>query len=339
MKPSHKPKIAVLLGNLGTPDAPTPQAVSRYLKQFLSDKRVIEIPQVIWQVLLRLVILPLRSKRVAHNYASIWGSDSPMREILVQQTQKLGERLSQIDQDFEVITRPVMSYGNPGVDQVMTELSSQGVQHFVVLPAFAQFSATSTGALYDAVTRWSQSQRNLPAITLIKDYFADPLYIQALADSVRAYQAEHGASEKLVISFHGIPEDYEKKGDPYPNRCRCTGAQLAHALGLAPDQWITTFQSRFGRQEWVKPYTDATLESLAKSGVRSVQVISPAFSADCLETLEELEVENREVFMNAGGESYAYIPALNASEEHIDLFEKLARPHVEAWQKSLRHWV
>lgn len=339
MKPSQPPRIAVLLVNLGTPDEPTAPAVRRYLKQFLSDPRVIEIPKFLWAIILNLFVLPSRPKRVAHAYASVWDGDSPIRKILKTQVTLLQSRMNDCALPFTVSVHPAMSYGNPGLPDVMDKLCNEGVEHFVILPLFPQYSATSGGAVYDAVTKWSLKQRNLPNITLVKDYFAHPLYIKALADSIRRFQATHGKPDKLMFSFHGIPQPYADKGDPYPKRCKCTAAQVAQALGLKDDEWIISFQSRFGKQEWVKPYTDVVLKEWAESGVRSVQVVSPAFSADCLETLEELAIENRDNFLNAGGQEYRYIPALNADEAHIDLMEALATPLVKGWAATLEGWA
>ena len=339
MKPNKPPRIAILLVNLGTPDEPTAPAVRRYLKQFLSDPRVIEIPQFLWAIILNLFVLPSRPKRVAAAYASVWKGDSPIRRILAQQVEKLQSRLDGSLAPFEVSVHSAMTYGNPGLPDVMDSLRSEGVDHFVILPLFPQYSATSGGAVYDAVTKWSLKQRNLPNLTIVKDYFAHPLYIKALADSIRRFQAVHGNPEKLMFSFHGIPQPYADKGDPYPKRCKCTAAQVAQELGLTEDEWIISFQSRFGKQEWVKPYTDVTLEEWGKAGVRSVQVVSPAFSADCLETLEELAMENRDNFINAGGKEYHYIPALNDDEAHIDLMEALAKPLAAGWAATLEGWA
>lgn len=339
MKPNKPPRIAILLVNLGTPDEPTAPAVRRYLKQFLSDPRVIEIPQFLWAIILNLFVLPSRPKRVAAAYASVWKGDSPIRRILAQQVEKLQSRLDGSLAPFEVSVHSAMTYGNPGLPDVMDSLRSEGVDHFVILPLFPQYSATSGGAVYDAVTKWSLKQRNLPNLTIVKDYFAHPLYIKALADSIRRFQAVHGKPEKLMFSFHGIPQSYADKGDPYPKRCKCTAAQVAQELGLTEDEWIISFQSRFGKQEWVKPYTDVILEEWGKAGVRSVQVVSPAFSADCLETLEELAMENRDNFINAGGKEYHYIPALNDDEAHIDLMEALAKPLAAGWAATLEGWA
>lgn len=339
MKPDLPPRIAVLLVNLGTPDEPTAPAVRRYLKQFLSDPRVIEIPKFLWAIILNLFVLPSRPKRVAEAYASIWDGDSPMRNILNAQVEMLDKRLAERAAPFRVSVHAAMSYGNPGLPDVMDQLRSEGVDHFVMLPVFPQYSATSTGAVYDAITKWSLKQRNLPNITIVKDYFAHPLYIKALADSIRRFQAVHGKPEKLMFSFHGIPQPYADKGDPYPKRCKCTAAQVAHELGLKSDEWIISFQSRFGKQEWIKPYTDVVLKEWGNSGVRSVQILSPAFSADCLETLEELAIENSETFLHAGGQEYHYIPALNADEAHIDLLEAMSAPLVKGWAGTLDGWA
>ena len=339
MKPELPPRIAVLLINLGTPDEPTAPAVRRYLRQFLSDPRVIEIPKFLWAIILNLFVLPNRPKRVAEAYASIWDGDSPMRNIINTQVEKLESRLVDTATPFRVSVHAAMSYGNPGLPAVMDKLRLEGVDHFVMLPVFPQYSATSTGAVYDAITKWSLKQRNLPNMTIVKDYFAHPLYIKALADSIRRFQATHGKPEKLMFSFHGIPQPYMDKGDPYPRRCKCTAAQVAHELGLGEDEWIISFQSRFGKQEWVKPYTDVVLDEWAKSGVKSVQILSPAFSADCLETLEELAIENRENFLEAGGQEYHYIPALNIDEAHIDLLEAMSAPLVKGWAGTLDGWV
>lgn len=341
MRPIQAPKIAIILVNLGTPDEPTVPAVRRYLKQFLSDPRVIEIPQIIWQIILNVFVLPSRPKRVAHAYQSIWGDgDSPLRKIGYEQVKLLQDRVNNWADiaPCQVSVHLAMTYGQPSLPSVLSDLTTQKVEQIVMLPLYPQYSGSTTGAAFDAVAKWGMGQRNLPSISFVKDYFAHPLYIQALAESVTRYQATHGKPEKLLFSFHGIPEPYEQKGDPYARRCRCTAAQVAQVLGLKEDEWLCSFQSRFGKQEWVKPYTDATLTEWGKQGIKSVQVLSPAFSADCLETLEELAVENRDTFQTNGGGEYHYIPALNADTLHIDLFESLAKPHVKAWQANLAGW-
>lgn len=330
-----KPKVSIIVANLGTPDEASVAGVRRFLAQFLSDQRVIEIPKPIWQIILRLFILPFRPKRVAEAYASVWREDSPMREILFEQVKQIQAQLPSQFPEFELNIVPAMSYGNPGIQQVLQNLTQDPHDHIILLPLFPQYSATSTAPLYDALAKWTLKQRNLPGISIVRDYYQHPLYIQALAQSVRDFRAEHGTADKLLMSFHGIPQPYADKGDPYADRCRITAKLVAQQLGLTEDQWAVSFQSRFGKQEWVKPYTDALLEDWAKQGVKSVQIMSPAFSADCLETLEELAIENAENFKAAGGQSYAYIPALNTRSDHLQLLSHLLQANLEALRQTL----
>ncbi|WP_455597843.1 ferrochelatase [Acinetobacter pecorum] len=337
MYSTAKAKVTIILANLGTPDEPTIPAVRRFLKQFLSDQRVIEIPKPIWQIILRLFILPFRPKRVSQAYAQVWGQDSPMREILFEQVSAVKTHLTQLYPQFELNVVPAMTYGNPSIQDVLAQVSAQPQEHVILFPLFPQYSATSTAPLYDAVAKWVVQQRNLPGLTVIRDYYQHPLFIQSLAQSVRDYQAIHGQPEKLLMSFHGIPQPYADKGDPYADRCRITGKLVAEALGLNEDQYAISFQSRFGKQEWIKPYTDVLLEDWAKQGVKSIQVMSPAFSADCLETLEELAIENAETFKAMGGESYRYIPALNSREDHLRLLNSLLQANLDALTQTLAH--
>lgn len=332
---SLKPRVAVIMANLGTPDAPTPVAVRAFLKQFLSDQRVIEIPKFIWWLILNLFVLPFRPKRVAHAYASIWQQDSPMRTILLRQVALVKEQIQQNFPDLQIDVHPAMTYGQPNIQDVLKQLQQNQVDHIILFPLFPQYSATSTAPLYDALSRWVVEQRNLPGLSVIRDYYAHPDFIRALANSVRYYQAQHGQADKLLMSFHGIPQPYADKGDPYADRCRITAQRVADELDLSPEQWAISFQSRFGKQEWVKPYTSELLTEWAKQGVGSVQVISPAFSADCLETLEELAVENKAIFLDNGGQHYVYIDALNDQPEHIALFVGLVRAQLQAVQYSL----
>ncbi|HJF28549.1 MAG TPA: ferrochelatase [Acinetobacter lwoffii] len=332
-----KPKVSIILANLGTPDEPTVPAVRRFLKQFLSDQRVIEIPKPIWQIILRLFILPFRPKRVSHAYAQVWQQDSPMREILLQQVEAVKAQLAARYPQFELNVVPAMTYGNPNIQDVLHQLSAQPQDHIILFPLFPQYSATSTAPLYDAIANWIPKQRNLPGISMIRDYYQHPLFIRSLAQSVRDYQAVHGQAEKLLMSFHGIPQPYADKGDPYADRCRITGHLVAQELGLTEDQYAISFQSRFGKQEWVKPYTDVLIEEWARQGVKSVQVMSPAFSADCLETLEELAIQNAELFSSLGGGQYSYIPALNNREDHLQLLNTLLEANLEALTQTLAH--
>lgn len=315
-------KPGILLANLGTPDAPTPVAVKRYLRQFLSDKRVVDTPRLLWWPLLRGVILPLRSPRVAKLYHSVWMEEgSPLMVYSRQQQQALAQRLPDI---------PValgMSYGSPSLASAVNELLAQNVDHIVVLPLYPQYSCSTVAAVWDELARILQSRRDIPGISFIRDYADDSAYIQALTNSARASFARHGEPDLLLLSYHGIPQRYADEGDDYPQRCRDTTRELVAALGISHDKVMMTFQSRFGREPWLTPYTDETLKMLGEKGVKHIQVMCPGFSADCLETLEEIAVQNKEVFLDAGGETYEYIPALNASADHIEMMVSLTAPY------------
>ena len=332
-----KPKVTVIVANLGTPDAPTVPAVRQFLKEFLSDQRVIEIPSLLWKVILHAFVLPFRPKRVSEAYASVWTSDSPMRGILFKQVELIQTKLIENNQDFELNIVPAMTYGNPSIHAALHKISLNPQDHLILFPLFPQYSATSSAPLYDAVSKWVLTQRNLPGLSIIRDYYQHPAFIEAIAQSVLDYQKAHGQAEKLLMSFHGIPQPYADKGDPYADRCRITAQKVAEKLVLNEQQWAISFQSRFGKQEWVKPYTDQILKDWAEQGVKSVQVLSPAFSADCLETLEELAVENRELFLGQGGETYAYIPALNANLDHIEMLSSFIQAQIDALKITLAH--
>ena len=332
-----KSKVTVIVANLGTPDAPTVPAVRQFLKEFLSDQRVIEIPSLLWKVILHAFVLPFRPKRVSEAYASVWTSDSPMRGILFKQVELIQTKLIENNQDFELNIVPAMTYGNPSIHAALDKISLNPQDHLILFPLFPQYSATSSAPLYDAVSKWVLTQRNLPGLSIIRDYYQHPAFIEAIAQSVLDYQKAHGQAEKLLMSFHGIPQPYADKGDPYADRCRITAQKVAEKLGLNEQQWAISFQSRFGKQEWVKPYTDQILKDWAEQGVKSVQVLSPAFSADCLETLEELAVENRELFLGQGGETYAYIPALNANLDHIEMLSSFIQAQLDVLKITLAH--
>lgn len=314
-------KTAVVLVNLGTPDAPTPAAVRRYLKQFLSDPRVVEVPRAVWFWVLRLFILPFRPRRVAKLYRAIWREDSPIRLVSEAQARGLEERLG-------VTVRYAMSYGAPGFSRVLDELTEQGFEHLLILPLYPQYSGSTTGSVVDALAAWSRGRREVPGFTLIKDYWREDAWLDAMAESIHRFREKQGGAEKLLFSFHGIPRSYEEKGDRYGERCRTSAALIAERLGLEERQWAVTFQSRFGPQEWLQPYTDKTLQAWGAEGVQSVQVVCPGFAADCLETLEEIHSENRDFFLQAGGREFAYIPALNADPAHLDALARLLRPRL-----------
>ena len=311
-------KTGILLANLGTPDAPTPEAVKRYLRQFLSDQRVVDTSPALWWPLLRGVILPLRAPRVAKLYQSIWMEDgSPLMVYSKAQQQALAQRLP---------NTPValgMSYGSPSLESAVDELLASGVEHIVVLPLYPQYSCSTVAAVWDELARILARKRGIPGVSFIRDYADDSSYIDALAKSARDSFAQHGEPDLLLLSYHGIPQRYADEGDDYPQRCRDTTRELVSALGLPPEKVMMTFQSRFGREPWLTPYTDETLKMLAEKGTRHIQVMCPGFAADCLETLEEIAVQNREIFHEAGGKQYEYIPALNATPEHIEMMVNL----------------
>ncbi|ELZ9355153.1 ferrochelatase [Citrobacter freundii] len=311
-------KTGILLANLGTPDAPTPEAVKRYLRQFLSDPRVVDTSPALWWPLLRGVILPLRAPRVAKLYQSIWMEDgSPLMVYSKAQQKALAQRLP----DTPVALG--MSYGSPSLESAVDELLASGVEHMVVLPLYPQYSCSTVAAVWDELARILARKRGIPSVSFIRDYADDSSYIDALAKSARDSFAQHGEPDLLLLSYHGIPQRYADEGDDYPQRCRDTTRELVSALGLPPEKVMMTFQSRFGREPWLTPYTDETLKMLAEKGTRHIQVMCPGFAADCLETLEEIAVQNREIFLEAGGKQYEYIPALNATPEHIEMMVKL----------------
>lgn len=323
-------RYAVVLVNLGTPDEPTVPAIQRYLKQFLSDQRVVDYPAILWQCILRGIILPFRGRRVAKLYQSIWWPEgSPLRVITERQTKALGNAMMLSGQNIQV--RYAMTYGNPAIATVLDELRAEGVERFVIVPMYPQYSATTTAAISDQLAQYLQQQRDIPDIRLQKHYHHLPMYRKALAGSVRAHWAKHGQADALLLSFHGIPERFVRLGDPYERHCRETAANLAADLGLNSEQVLVSFQSRVGKEKWLQPYTDQLLEQLPSKGVKKLQVLCPAFAADCLETLEEIAVENCEVFLHAGGESYQYIPALNDSPCHIQLFRQLVWQQLQGW--------
>lgn len=315
-------KTGILLANLGTPEAPTPDAVKRYLRQFLSDRRVVDTPRLLWWPLLRGVILPIRSPRVAKLYQSVWMEEgSPLMVFSRRQQQALAARLPDV---------PValgMSYGSPSLESAVDELLAQDVDHIVVLPLYPQYSCSTVAAVWDELGRILAKKRQIPGISFIRDYADEQAYITALANSVRASFALHGEPDVLLLSYHGIPQRYADEGDDYPQRCRDTTRELVSALELPPEKVMMTFQSRFGREPWLTPYTDETMKMLGEKGVKHIQVMSPGFSADCLETLEEIAVQNREFFLEAGGQKYEYIPALNDSPDHIEMMVSLTEKY------------
>ncbi|MFK7957022.1 MAG: ferrochelatase [Lysobacterales bacterium] len=324
----------VLLLNLGTPDEPTAAAVRRYLAQFLSDRRVVDAPRWIWRIILHGVILRVRPGPVARKYASVWHSEgSP----LLVHSQRLTQRIADLlcPPDTSGASGPVvelaMTYGNPSIDDALAKMREKNVRQLLVVPMFPQYSSSTTAAAFDGIAAALADQRWIPELRFINTYHNQPEYIAALADSVRRHQAEHGIPEKLLMSFHGIPQRYFMTGDPYHCLCQATARLLAQALDLKPDQWELAFQSRFGRETWLQPYLDQRLGELATEGTTDVQVICPGFAADCLETLEEIAMENRELFEESGGKKFSYISALNDDASHAEALQALIQHHVAGW--------
>jgi ferrochelatase len=322
---------AIVLVNLGTTASPDKDAVRRYLAEFLWDPRVVEMARPLWWLILHGVILRLRPGRVARAYQSIWTEQgSPLLAISQRLTDALQQRLtSQIGQGVEVAL--AMRYGQPSIERVLEKLRDRGMRRLLVVPMYPQYSATTTASVFDEVTRVLGAWRWIPELRFIQHYHDHPQYIAALADSVRAHWREKERPEKLLMSFHGIPKRYFRAGDPYYCECRKTARLLADALDLNEEQWEVAFQSRVGREEWLKPYTDKTLVAWGKQKLRSVDVICPGFSVDCLETLEEIQQQNRELFEARGGGAYSYIPALNDSGGQLDLLTALATTHLHGW--------
>lgn len=322
------PKVGILLLNLGTPDEPTPAAVRRYLKQFLSDRRVVEIPRAIWWLILNGIILNIRPRKSAEKYALIWGRDgSP----LMVHAQRQAAMLQGFLGNPNVVVEIGMSYGNPSVESAIGKLRAQGCDRILAFPLYPQYAASSTASALDAVFRTLLKIRNMPALRTVRQYHDHPAYIEALAAGVRQYWGGRGKPEKLIMSFHGVPRYTLDKGDPYHCYCQKTGRLLAEALGLQAHQYQICFQSRFGRAEWIKPYLAQTLEELGKAKLRRVDVICPGFSSDCLETLEEIAMEGKATFTTAGGGEYHYIPALNEREEWIHAMTAIARENLQGW--------
>jgi ferrochelatase len=329
------PKSAFVLVNLGTPDAPTRAAVRRYLKQFLSDPRVVEIPRAVWRVILHLAILPFRSGKSADKYRMIWAREgSPLKVYTERQAAALqAQLLARGHQDVEVAM--AMRYGAPALPEVLDGLKARGCERILVLPAYPQYSGTTTASIWDAVFDHYRQVRNIPELRLVKHYHDHDAYIEALAKSVESYWEQHGRGDKLVMSFHGVPKRTLLLGDPYHCECQKTGRLLAARLGLGADQYVLSFQSRFGRAEWLQPYTAPTVQQLARQGLRRIDVMCPGFTSDCLETLEEINMEVRRDFEANGGQEYHYIPCLNDSPAWIAAMTEIAEQHLIGWPTLL----
>jgi protoporphyrin/coproporphyrin ferrochelatase len=328
-------RTAVLLCNLGTPDAPTTAAVRRYLAEFLSDERVVEIPRPLWLLILHGVILRVRPAKSAKKYASIWTPEgSPLKVWTEKQAKLLGGYLG--ERGHAVTVRWAMRYGSMPIGSVLDELKSQGCTRVLILPLYPQYSATTTASVNDAVHQWAQRVRTAPELRFVNRYHDDGGYIGALAKRITDHWQTHGRPERLVLSFHGVPKRTLTLGDPYHCECLKTARLLRERLGLAEDQLLVTFQSRLGRAEWLQPYTEPTLIALAQQGIKRVDVICPGFTSDCLETLEEIDQEAREAFLHAGGTDFHYLPCLNDQHEWIAALADVAIRHLQGWPTQAR---
>lgn len=317
-------RTAILLANLGTPDAPTAPALRRYLAEFLGDRRVVDLPRLLWWPILYGVILNTRPAKSAQKYAKIWMPEGSPLKVHTERQAKLLRGLLGEAGDKNALIGWGMRYGEPAIGGALDRLFAQGADRIVVLPLYPQFSGSTTASMYDAVDAWRSRYPDGPELIAIREYGEHPGYIEALAASVREHWQTHGRADKLVMSFHGIPKRAVEKGDPYADQCHRTAHLLAAALGLEADAWQLTFQSRFGRAEWLQPYTQPTLEALAREGMKRVDVICPGFVADCLETLEEIGMECRDAFLGAGGAEYRYIPCLNERPDWISALAAIA---------------
>ena len=334
-QPAASHRVAVLLINLGTPDAPTPRAVRRYLAQFLSDPRVVEIPALLWQPLLRALILPLRGRSSARKYASVWMPEgSPLRVHTEKQVEAVRQLLHA--NGYRVLVDYAMRYGTPGIGAMLGQLKLAGAERVLLMPMYPQYSSSTTATAFDAAFAALARMRNQLEVRTVRHYADHPAYIAALAEQVRRYWAAHGqpdfaAGDKLVLSFHGVPKRTLDLGDPYHDQCRTTAALLMAALGLTPTECLITFQSRFGRAEWLQPYTAPTLRELGAAGVRRADVFCPGFTADCLETIEEIGLEVRDEFLHAGGKEFHRIACLNASQAWIAALGEIVAQQLQGW--------
>ncbi|MCW5258286.1 ferrochelatase [Verminephrobacter aporrectodeae subsp. tuberculatae] len=327
-------RSAVLLCNLGTPDGPTAPAVRRYLAQFLSDRRVVEIPRLVWLPILHGIVLRVYPARSAAKYGRVWtAAGSPLALWTARQAALLHDRLDAAAQPL--LVRHAMRYGKPSIASQLDALQAEGAARILILPLYPQYSACTTASVFDAVYRWAGRTRNLPELRFVNRYHDHPGYIDALARSIETHWARHGPPGQLLMSFHGIPERSLRLGDPYQREVRETARLLAERLGLRADRYRVSFQSRFGKARWIEPYTLPTAQALARAGVRRVDVVCPGFSCDCLETLEEIDIELRAAFLHAGGKEFHYIPCLNDDGAWIAALGQVAQQHLAGWPAAV----
>ena len=328
--PKATSTTAVLLCNLGTPDAPTAPAVRRYLAEFLSDHRVVEIPRLLWLIILHGIILRIRPKKSAAKYASIWTKEgSPLKVWTEKQATMLRGYLGVRGHTVDV--RYAMRYGNPSIASQLDQLKADGVTRVLIMPAYPQYSATTTASVFDAVYTWAAKVRHLPEFRFVNHYHDAPGYIDALAAKIKAHWKINGQAEQLVMSFHGVPERTLLLGDPYHCECHKTARLVATSLGLSKDRYKVTFQSRFGKAKWLQPYTEPTMIAMAQGGVKSIDVVCPGFTGDCLETLEEINMEARHAFIEAGGKEFHYIDCLNDSPVWLAALADFSVQHLAGW--------
>lgn len=325
------PLAAVVMVNLGTPERPDTRSVRRYLAEFLADRRVIEIPRLLWLMILHGVILRIRPRRSAHAYQQVWTErGSPLR-FLSEDLAAAVQRSLAPASGAKVEVHLAMRYGKPALREVLDELMQRNLRRLILLPMYPQYSGTTTASVFDAAADTLKRWRWIPQFSWISDYCAEAGYDAMLADRIRQHRLEHGAADHLLFSFHGIPERYLHAGDPYHCQCLSTARRTAAALGLSDSQWSVSFQSRVGRERWLSPYTEDELKRLPGAGVRSLDVICPAFAVDCLETLEEIAMAGRQFFLNAGGTEFRYVPALNAGDDHARWLGNLIQTHTAHW--------
>ncbi len=327
------PRTAVLLVNLGTPDEPTPAALRRYLREFLSDPRVVEIPRALWWLILHGVILRVRPAKSAAKYASVWtASGSPLAVWTAKQATLLAGYLGERGHPpAALLVRHAMRYGNPSIASVLDELKAAHATRILVLPLYPQYAAATTASVNDAVMAWMRQQRRQPELRLVNHFHDDPGYVNALAQRVRNHWLTHGRGERLVLSFHGVPQRSLHLGDPYHCECHVTARLLGERLGLAKGELLVTFQSRFGKAKWLTPYTEPSLVALARQGIQRIDVMCPGFTADCLETLEEIDQQARAAYLAAGGQAFHYIACLNDQHEWIAALAAIAQRHLQGW--------
>jgi len=329
-KPFKTGGVGVILVNLGTPDEPTAPAIRRYLREFLSDPRVIEIPKVLWWPILNGPILMARPRKLVPRYKSVWmEGGSPLMVYTQRQTEGLRQLFAQRGLSIEVETG--MRYGEPSIKNAMLRLRERGCEHMLVVPLYPQYASSTTATVVDEVARVASHMRDQPALRFIKRFHTDPAFIRPLGDKIAAFWQQHGKPQKLVMSFHGLPRQCVDMGDPYCRDCYETARALAQYLDLSDEAYQVTFQSRFGPAKWLEPYTEPTLQKLAQQGVTEIDVVCPGFLADCLETLEEIQVEVCETFMHAGGKQFRYIPALNDDQAWVASLAAMVLSHLQGW--------